>query len=180
MCQDPPAAIIADYRAFLWLDGDAPLAAFAASHYLPAWCGLWLPGMNGVLTPARPAAEWIVPVSGTYRVYASERLVGHPWFRAPLGIGTFPSTTRIEVALVGFPTAGNLPMSWFVDGHPVRPDELQLVRKQRLKVVSNAPVALAVMIVPAGTTELFRQPPPHVTIDGGLQTMTHVPRFATW
>ena len=177
MANDPPAAILTDYRAYLWLDTDRPLAAFARTHYLPAWCNLWLPGMSALVSPAKPAADWIVPATGTYRVYASERLATHPWFYEPLAVGSYPTSTRVEIALVGFTPPSKLPLSFSVDGRAVQPDQLPLVRKQHLRVVSLSAVPFGIMIVPTDITGLFRQPPPNVSLDGGLAPRTHVPHF---
>lgn len=177
MASDPPAAIISDYRLTGWLFTHPPLAEFATSHYLPSWRNLWLPGLSRRLTPAHPVAEWIVPAGGAYRVYGSERLSTHPWFRAPLLIGSLESR-HTEVKLTGFSPASKLPVAWWIDGVPAPPaDVLQLRRKQRLRVASHARGPFGIMIVPINVTELFRQPPHGVTIDGAMPPATHVPHF---
>jgi hypothetical protein len=177
LADDPPAAIISDYRIYLWLKARPALAAFATAHYLPTWRNLWLPGMSARLTPANQAAEWIVPTGGAYRVYASEPLSIHPWFRDPVTFGTFESPV-VEISLVGFPPVSRLPLAFWTDGVAVPPaDVLHLRRKQRLRVVSLARTSLGIMIVPANTRELFRQPAHGVTIDGAAPAITHIPAF---
>jgi hypothetical protein len=166
--RDPPDAIITDHNAYVWLELHPQTAAYATSHYLPIWRNLWLPGMSARLN-AGGSAEWVVPATGAYRVYASEALLMHPWFRNPLPFGTFESrNSRID--LVGFRRTD---LQWTVDGAPISGDALKLKRGQHLRVAS--PHALGVMIVPAGMRSLFQQASPGVTLDAAAPPRTHVP-----
>jgi hypothetical protein len=165
---DPPSAIITDHNAYVWLQLHPQTGAFATSHYLPVWRNLWLPGMSTRLN-AGGSAEWIVPATGTYRVYASEALSMHPWFRNPLAYGTFESrNTRIDL-----PRFRRSDLQLTVDGIPIAPNAMRLIRGQHLRAV--APRTLGVMIVPAGIRSLFQQPPPGVTLDAAAPPVTHVP-----
>src|SRR5207302_9434069 len=87
---DPPAAIITDHNAYVWLTLHPSLASFATAHYLPYWRNLWVPAMSARLK-AGEFADWIVPATGRYRIYASNALATHPWFTNPLAYGTFES-----------------------------------------------------------------------------------------
>lgn len=176
MASDPPAAIVSDYRAFLWFKLHPALGRFAAAHYMPVARSLWLPGMSAVIDASHPA-QWIVPATGKYRVYASPRLATHPWFADPLAVGSFDLPPQLQVALTGFPPAGSLPMTWFADDKPVSADALQLTRRQTLRAVTTSRSRLGVMIVPDGVRELFRQPPPGVGIDSFSPPETHIPRL---
>jgi hypothetical protein len=177
MSADPPAAVITDNRAYGWLLTHPQLAGLATSHYLPRWRNLWLAGLSARLTPSNPSAEWIVPVSGAYRIYASDVLAIHPWFQNPMIFGTFESR-RTEIALTGFPPADRLPLQWEIDGAPVPArDILVLQRRQRLRVAARIDRPLGMMIVPVETRGLFLQPPPGITLDGATIPVTHVPSF---
>ncbi|HEX9501145.1 MAG TPA: glycosyltransferase family 87 protein [Thermoanaerobaculia bacterium] len=166
--RDPPSAIITDHNAYVWLELHPQTAAFATSHYLPVWRNLWLPGMSARLN-AGESAEWIVLATGTYRVYASEALSMHLWFRNPLPYGTFESrNTRID-----FPRFRRSDLQLTADGIPIAPNAMRLSRGQHLRVV--APRTLGVMIVPSGIRSLFQQPPPGVTLDAAAPPATHVP-----
>ena len=164
MIANPPAAIITDHNMYTWLLLHREVAAIATRNYLPYWRNLWLPGMSARLTPGA-FAEWIVPATGAYRIYGSGALAMHPWFRNPLLFGTFESRGA-EIALTGFPSAPTLPN-----------DVVHLRRGQRFAVQSTASGSIGVMIVPAGTTSLFRQPPSGVTLDAAAPPVTHVPRL---
>ncbi|MDQ6802393.1 MAG: DUF2029 domain-containing protein [Acidobacteriota bacterium] len=166
--RDPPDAIITDHNAYVWLGLHPQTAAFATSHYLPVWRNLWLPGMSARLSGGG-SAEWIVPAAGVYRVYASEALSMHPWFRNPVPYGTFESrNTRIDLAR--FRRAD---VQLTVDGIPIAASALRLNRGQHLRVVS--PRTLGILIVPAGIRTLFQQPPAGVTLDAAAPPVTHVP-----
>ncbi len=168
--RDPPAAIITDHNAYVWLESHPQTAAFATRHYLPVWRNLWLPAMSARLN-AGEFTDWIVPASGTYRVYASGALAMHPWFRNPVAYGTFESrNTRIN--LVGFRRAN---LGWRIDGIAVPPtDVLRLTRGQHLRAISPGG-PLGVMVVPNGIRSLFQQPAPGVTLDAAAPPVTHVP-----
>lgn len=176
MMSDPPAIIVADYRAYLWFRLHPPLGRFASAHYIPVARSLWVPGLSTVVSPAHPQMDWIVPASGSYRVYASELLATHPWFRNPLAVGSFDIPPQLEVALRGFPPPSQLPLTWSVDGQPANAESLRLVRMQRLHVASTSARPLGIVIVPENVHELFRQPAPGVGIDSFSPVETHIPR----
>jgi len=177
MVADRPAAIISDHNMYTWLLLHPQLAAIATTHYLPTWRNLWLPGMSARMTPSSPSAEWIVPMSGAYRIYGSSVLSIHPWFRNPLIFGTFESPNT-EIALTGFAPANQLPLQWMIDGLPsATAGVLELRRGQRLRVISAARGPFGVMIVPSGVVSLFRQPPHGVTLDAASPPVTHVPKL---
>src|SRR5258708_2797664 len=166
--RDPPDAIITDHNAFVWLELHPQTAAFVTSHYLPVWRNLWLPGMSARLNPGG-SAEWIVPATGAYRVYASEALSMHPWFRNPLAYGTFESrNTRIDLPRFRRPD-----LQLTADGISIAPNAMRLNRGQHLRVIASH--TLGVMIVPAGTRGLFQQPPAGVTRHAAARPVTHVP-----
>ncbi|HUJ15648.1 MAG TPA: hypothetical protein VL284_17810 [Thermoanaerobaculia bacterium] len=145
---DPPAAFISDYGARVWLASHPELRRYFTTHYLPVWRDLWLPGMSGIV-PARGRAVWIVPATGDYRLYMSEDLAKHPWFR-------------------GDPTATTL----LQNGMPIR-----LRRGSLYGVTSSSPRPVGVFIVPASTTKLFRYPLGNVDIDGAPPPQWHVPHL---
>jgi hypothetical protein len=158
MQRDPPAAFISDYGARVWLATHPDLRRHITSHYLPLWRDLWLPGMSGVLLP-RQRGEWIVPASGQYRIYSSAPLALHPWFRDPIGTGSYARSN----AYVRLPTSRAV---------------ATLHRGDRFVIQSRDLRPIGVFIVPVERTELFRQPPPGVDIDGAFLPVTHVPHFS--
>jgi hypothetical protein len=149
---DPPAAIIADYRVYTYLQSHPALASLATSHYLPVWRNLWIPAMTAIGT-----GEWRCPADGVYRVYKSAALARHPWFRQPLEAGTL---------------ASNLPP---LDLRTLPSETVTLRRNQRVHV--DAGDGVAIFIVPANETVFFRQPPAGVTLDAVEPARTHVPRL---
>jgi hypothetical protein len=145
---NPPAALISDYGARVWLATHSDLRRYFMSHYLPYWRDLWLPGMSAVISPGS-RATWTVPADGDYAVYASTSLAAHPWFR-----GNPTAFTRL----------GN--------GRPVR-----LKRGEPYTMASNDSRPIGVFIVPTNLKELFRQPPPGVDIDAAPPPRWHVPQL---
>jgi len=158
MQRDPPAAFISDYGARVWLATHPDLRRHITAHYLPLWRDLWLPGMSGVLLP-RERREWIVPVSGQYKIYSSPRIAFHPWFRDPIGTGSY---ARAD-SYVQLPTSHSL---------------VTLHRGEHFVMQSRDRRPIGVFVVPVDRTELFRQPPPGVDIDGAFLPVTHVPHFS--
>ena len=177
MAADPPAAIISDYRLYTWLLMHPALTRFATTHYLPLWRNLWLPGLSARLTPESSSAEWVVPATGTYRVYGSNVLSIHPWFRQPLIFSTYESS-RVEVVLSGFPPAAALPLTFAVDGKATPPlNSLSLVRGQHLRVAGRLDRPLGLLIVPEGIRALFMQPAPGVSLDAATLPVAHIRPF---
>jgi hypothetical protein len=157
MQRDPPAAFISDYGARVWLATHPDLRRAITSHYLPFWRDLWLPGMSGVLLP-RERGEWIVPVSGEYKIYLSPSIAFHPWFRDPIGTGSYARSD----AYVRLPNSRSL---------------VTLRRGEHFVIQSRDRRPIGVFVVPVDRTELFRQPRPGVDIDGAFLPVTHVPHF---
>jgi hypothetical protein len=177
MAARPPAAILADYtaRGFLLLSPD--LGLFTASHYLPYWRDLWLPGLSARLSPQAPAALWIVPADGVYRVYASPRLAKHTWFRQPLYWNTPEWRDQRLVLTVHadeeWRTGVPLELS-----APMQNGRLLLRKGQRLTAVSRAVEPVGVFITPLGAAQLFQQPPVGTTLEVSADPQWHVPDLA--
>jgi len=167
MLADPPAALICDFRLYTWLKHHPQLASIAASNYLPVWRNLWIPAMSGRVGGAG-SLEWIAPANGAYRVYASDALANHEWFRHPLEAGTFES----NLPPLDLRTISSVPVGCFVDGISVG-TMFNAERTQKIRI--QAVEGTAVMIVPATETTFFRQPPRGVTLDGVVPAVTHVP-----
>jgi hypothetical protein len=161
---DPPAVVISDFRVYSYLRLNRELAREVTRHYMPAYRNLWVPAMSGIGTN-----EWVAPVSGRFRVFASESLARHPWFREPLEIGTFennlPPFTGVRPDRVDL-------VRVTVDGAVVAPI-FDVRRKQRVRV--EAPSGVGVFILPDEI--LFRQLPAGVTLDAVNPAITHVPRI---
>jgi hypothetical protein len=116
-------------------------------------------------------ADWIVPASGTYRVYSSAALATHPWFRNPLAYGTFESRGA-QIHLAGFRRPN---LGWRIDDIAVAPTGVfHLKRGQHLRAMAMSG-PLGVMIVPGGIRDLFQQPPHGVTLDAAAPPVTHFP-----
>ena len=142
----------------MWLATHPDLRRHITAHYLPLWRDLWLPGMSGVLLP-RERREWIVPVSGEYKIYSSPRIAFHPWFRDPIGTGSYGRSD----AYVRLPSSRSV---------------VTLHRGEHFAIQSRDRRPIGVFVVPVERTELFRQPPRGVDIDGAFLPVTHVPHFS--
>jgi hypothetical protein len=164
--RDPPAAVISDRNAAVWLAlHQNPLGNYVVRHYLPLWRNLWLPAMN-----ARVAGpfEWVVPADGTYRVVAARALLGHPWFTRPLTF-SLPSPEVDMDAL-----RSDVALRVIHNGRETA-SPLALKRGDSLAVVTSEPAA--VFVTPLGKGLWFRQPPPGVTLDSEAARRTHLPVF---
>ncbi|HET7705136.1 MAG TPA: hypothetical protein VFM36_03555 [Thermoanaerobaculia bacterium] len=161
---DPPAAVITDRNAVVWLASDPQLGGYVARHYLPLLRNLWIPGMSARLeTGGR--VEWVVPATARYRLVASSQFAEHSWFATPFGL-------HAPVHIAG--DAGGV--SVMVNGVAVdgtRPIELR--HGQRVLASSSSPVPLGVFLVPGDETSWFRQPPRDVTIDAEGPRTWHWP-----
>jgi len=161
-----PAAVIADYRMAILLSQRTDLAGYLTTHYVPVVRNAWLPGLSAHID-ARHGAEWIVPASGDYRVYASPLLARHPWFDHPLLTGS-PAMrdVPIEIPLTKVPLSA---IVISVDGKPAR-SPLHLQRGNVVR--ASAGEAMGVFLVRGNETALFHDvgpfdvvdqlPPPHV------------------
>jgi hypothetical protein len=164
---NPPAAVISDFSARLWLSRHPAVARWILRQYLPVWRDLWLPAMSARLAPGG-TATWTVSADGDYRVYASSALAEHPWLHGnPLATGSFGD----EGATLYLRTIKSDAMvTWS------RPTE-GLRRGQTLQVWSRDPRPVGVMVVPAAETILFRQPAADVDLDGAVPPRWHVPSW---
>ena len=171
--EHPPAAVVFDYNALLWVGTvQRELAPYFIRHYVPVWRELWMPGMNARIPPGRGFA-WRVPQRGNYRVFVSAPLARHPWFRNPLALATYkkPDASRFTVELPE-PGAG-----------PVRFDSamvggvLPLEAGQRLVAVNTSSEDVAVFVLASDDRVLFRQPAGGATLEGETTRVTHVPRL---
>ncbi|PYQ26765.1 MAG: hypothetical protein DMF56_22555 [Acidobacteria bacterium] len=154
-----PAAVIADYRMSILLSRHADLARYLTSHYVPVLRNAWLPGMSARIDAHR-GAEWIVPASGEYRVYASPLLARHPWFARPLLTGA-PAMrdVPIEILLAQVPASA---VVISVDGKPAQSP----LRLQRGSIVrASAGEAMGVFLVRGNETALFRDAGPFDVLD---------------
>lgn len=175
---DPPALVITDRNALVWMSQHRDLAQFVTSHYMPAWRNLWVPAMSARLDASRPSAEWIAPRDGTYRIIASRDLANDAWFarplfyaswygaeevRPPLDLASIPSNARVILEAAGRET--------------VAPGFLALRRGTRVRVRSLDAAAVAVFAVPVRERLLFRRPLAGVTLEGNAPRLTHLPQF---
>lgn len=171
--RNPPAAVIADHNALVWLGIQRDLQRVLVRHYLPVWRNLWIPAPNARLDPGQ-AVEWIVPADGDYRLFASPALAQHPWFRRPVFVSSYyePDAKRFEVRL-GVPGVTSDLEGIGMSLAPV----MRLRRGQRVGIHSRASTPMGVMLVPGRDSVLFRQPPIGATLEGATSRVTHVPRL---
>lgn len=159
--QDPPAAVVFDHYALVWVATvQRELAPYLVRHYMPAWRNVWIPAMNAVVRPGQ-RVEWIVPRDGTYRVFASPELARHRWFRDP-----FLAYRGEELRLRSM----ERPPLTFSAGPVLR-------KGQRVSVTSQATEPLGVILLPSDDTLLFRQPPEGASLEAETTRVTHVPDF---
>ena len=171
--EKPPAAIITDRPSAMWFGLNPQLGVFAIRHYLPFWRNLWLPGLSWRTTPEAPAADWLVPADGVYRIAASTSLANDEWFFRPLAYGI--PRPPLEVAKL----PADAPVVWVVNGERVTPEHGRLRLKQRdhLRAVVMAPAPVGIMLFRGDDPIWFRQPPNGVTIDSEGARSFHWPRL---
>ncbi len=172
---DPPAAVIADHDTRGWMLRHRQLGQAVVAHYLPADIDLWLPGMSGRLRNG-DRIEWIVPADGNYTVYASPRLVAHPWFRQPLFFDTPMWHDRASVAIRP-DDAVPVSVAFTVNGTAIPPGtrRMTLHRHDRLSATSNAPMPIGIMLPSVPRERLFILPPPGVTLEASASPRWHIP-----
>jgi len=157
---DPPAAVVFDHYALVWLATvQRELALKLVRHYMPVWRNLWVPAMNAVVLPGQ-SVTWTVPRDGEYRLYVSPELARHPWFGDPLRAykGAAPLTLR---SMTGPPIT--------ISAGP------RLRKGQPVTVTSHGAEPLGVILLSGRDGVLFRQPPPGVSLEADATRVTHVP-----
>jgi hypothetical protein len=170
----PPAAVVAEYDVRRWLLLHRPLALFVTAHYLPLWREIWLPGMSARLTPARPAARWIVMADGNYDIYASPALASHPWFQHPLNL-EHPAWSSVAPPAASDRGAR---IDWVVDGVPVQPSQQFVLRRgQRVEAVSREALPVGIMLIGAQNDLVFCRPPLGITLEASDNPRWHLPNL---
>ena len=175
---NPPALVVFDHNTHGWLAVAQPeLTPFFVRHYTPLWRNLWIPGMNGIVT-GKPQG-WVVPRDGVYRLFVSEALTGHAWFRYPLEINAIEQRNARERFEVRLPQPAVDPrLQWWIDGAPVTAEATLALRKGQKVVASNrGQTPLAVFLLSGRDAVIFRQPPPGVTLEASSTRVTHIPRI---
>ncbi len=154
----PPGAIIYDYRLAVYLRDFPAVANYLTRHYVPVYRNLWIPGMAAIVEPESARTVWIAPRRGTYEVWASEVLVTHPWFTAPLDYAAIegPLATRYAIPLRQLPPVDANAFLWIVDGvpQPRGARALDLRRGSRVELISTAPRRTGILLVPRGVGTL--------------------------
>ncbi|HYC61147.1 MAG TPA: hypothetical protein VEK79_16425 [Thermoanaerobaculia bacterium] len=150
--KEPPAAIIYDYRAALYLRDFPRVAEYATTHYVPVYRNLWVPGMTAI-----GSSVWVVPRAGTYDLWASDALLNHPWLTKPLEYAAVegPLATRYAIPLAKLPPS---PVDVTVDGaaQPLGTRTLTLKRGSRVEVASLR--RTGILLVPRGIGTLCIAP----------------------
>ena len=179
---DPPAAIVFDHYALVWVGTvQRELATHLVRHYIPVWRNLWMPAMNANVRPGT-GFGWIVPRDGQYRLHASAELAGHPWFRDPLGVAAYKGADAARLT-VELPKGGSPAISLFVDDQLVAADLLPLRLRQGQRVTAfntdRREIAVILLSTLHSTDDraLFRQPPAGVSLEAEATRVTHVPDF---
>lgn len=163
MAARPPAVIIADYRLALYMEVVPDVARYAATHYVPLYRNLWIPGATIRLSPGTSRVAWIAPRGGRYAVWSSPALPRHPWFSDPIRYAslTGPGAARYAIPLPNLPPMSEGVLRWAVDG--VRqPDGIRLLDLRsgsRVELVAETPVAAGVLLVREGVQLLAVGPP---------------------
>jgi len=176
--RDPPAALVVDQYALIWLSRvQRELAPYFTRHYMPVWRNLWVPALNARLEP-RSGIDWIVPRDGTYRLFASPAIARHVWFRRPLGASSYDNVDAGRLTLALPPPAPHPDLLWWIDGRPATVGGAVALREgQRVRVVHRGRTPLGVILLPGKDTVLFRQPPAGATLEAATTRVTHVPRL---
>jgi hypothetical protein len=175
---DPPAAIVFDHNALVWVATvQRELAPYFVRHYVPVWRNLWLPGMNGVVPPGQ-ARQWIVPRDGAYAVFSDPALANHLWFHDPLLVARHHGPDAAQFTLELPPPTRPTGLHWLVDGEAAEASRSLVLRKgEVLTAVNGSSGPIAVIVYAGQDRVLFRQPPPGVTLEGETPRVTHWPRF---
>lgn len=177
--RNPPGAVVGDYNALRWLARvQRELTPYFVRHYIPVVRNLWVPGLNALVRPGA-ATEWIVPRDGTYRLFASEAIGRHRWFRQPFMVASYEdndSASRSRLVLP--PPAARPELAWSIDGQPAAVGATVALRKgERVLVVSHASAPLGVILLPGNDTVLFRSPIGGASLEAATTRITHVPQL---
>jgi hypothetical protein len=169
---DPPAAVITDRNAAVWLAQNPQLGVHVVRHYVPYYRNLWLPGLSARLDGAHPMVEWHAPADGDYRVVGSVALASHPWFQHPLAYRTSANTELRADAPSGITN-----LIWYVNRQPAAPvrGRLKLRKGDLVTVISMLPEPLGIFLLPGDEPVWFHQPPEGVTLDSEGPRTWHVP-----
>ncbi len=169
---DPPAAVVTDRNAAVWLAQHPDLGAFVVRHYVPLWRNLWLPALSARLDPTHAVAEWYTPATGEYRLVASPSLAQHPWFQHPLA---YRVSERTELRADA--PASIADVIWYVNRRPAAPvrGRLTVHKGDVVNAVSMMREPVGIFLFPGAEPVWFRQPPPGVTLDSEAPRVTHVP-----
>jgi hypothetical protein len=178
--RDPPAAVVMDYNAQIWVRMvQRQLGGYFVRHYVPVWRNLWIPAMNiRLASPQQSSFNWIVPRDGTYRLFVSPELARHPWFEQPLFVGGYEAQSAPDTEFVLPPPNGHPELYWWIDRQRVDAGATIALRKgQRLAVQYHGREPLGVILLTSDDTRLFRQPPAGATLEASTPRETHWPRF---
>ncbi|HEX7833424.1 MAG TPA: hypothetical protein VF787_27485 [Thermoanaerobaculia bacterium] len=166
---NPPAAVVFDLNAARWVVGVQPaLEPLLVRNYIPVRRELWVPAMNAIV-PAHRSVTWTVPRDGAYRVYVSQELAFHPWFRTPVRVAMYrgADARRLTAKL---PPEGAGPIVFDADA-------AHLKKGQRVTASNTAGVDVAVILMSTNDRVLFLQPPPGATLEAEAMRVTHWPAF---
>lgn len=159
--RDPPAAIVYNLRLARWFEIFPRTAFYAVHHYVPLYRNLWIPGLSAAVPPGRRLV-WSMAREGEYEVHASSLLLRHPWLERPLEYAAVngPSAARYEIDLDRLPAGGAERLRWWVDGKelPAGTRSFRVRRGARVELISTAPEAIGVLVVPRGIRRLARGP----------------------
>ena len=160
--ENPPAAIVYNYRIHNWLVAFPEVGQYAVHHYVPLYRNLWVPGLSAGLGAGVSRLQWRAAAEGRYDIWASDLLAGHPWIARPLEYGLIegPDALLMQIPLEQLPRVGAGSMEWIIDGVPQPRDATTLVLRKGSHVELRANMALraGVLVVPHGIRTLCVAP----------------------
>lgn len=156
----PPAAIVVNDRLLAWIGAFPDLAPVLGQNYLPLYRNLWIPGMSGVLAGEHSAKEWMVLRGGRYRIWPSELLARHLWFRDPVRYATYagPHAAELEATLALLPPVAMGALQWSVNGRTIASPILDLRPGDRLRAASAVSSPVGIVVVPVDVKTIFVAP----------------------
>ena len=175
----PPAAVVMDHSVFVWVTYvQRRLAPVIVHNYMPLWSNVWIPAMNVRLRPNQKFT-WVVPRDGDYRLFASNQLGKHLWFRDPFYVAaefTNPNAVRRTLVLKDPVTSAGL--HWFIDGKPADVDRVVRLRKgQQIAAGYTGTEPIGIILLPGSDTVLFKHPTGGAELEASSSRITHVPQF---